>query len=722
MRSGVNNMTTQQALTQLIQRQGECEFWPRQSPDIHTLTITDAIGRVSSDRPVASGTVASISSTSIQFSIAKTSGNQIVGNIREDFDTVNLNESIEFNSLISGVQPFDSCAFPTDGTLGSFSGQEFVVKTVNTLEDPGNASNFLNEIILYDSIGGEVSPPAALVGLSVSFSDKTKVHPENYNLFRVEQTGDPNEGDWTLVTRPTADDDTDEYSVDPVAGTVTLNASHIASRPSTGVYCYVLEFDRFDRVNEVKKTDLEEIRLFCEGAEWAKYPVTITSQNLNAERQIHNFWNSKIDPGDNTAVIHDPPSDWWYVAEPLCSANTNAITDFGFNVATTPVGIGGPFGAEYGVAMSVKIPILVFTDQRLLNVPSDWTVLEAKLRYKATRLTGIKEIDLTQDEFGQGITTTTDPWNPNFSAGRCFRPDPTNNWCANLKWNTDDPDAEPVCALRENMNLFSGNFNVDWTEEWFGPGGGVSAQKCGGPNMEQTGAPPVELIDMHYDLSGPPDAWIQNCRYGPPSATNPSDRIRAPKPGLEDYHSGGGGVKTRRTQALTQSLYFRDICQEKTGDVTPHSGNSGTLVCPFQQFLPFSMPEKNSGDGGVNASGNWEELDVTDTIVEVHAEKNSLPGSVGIAFGPLDIIDWNVDALLTGNLLVATLSTRSPSVDETNPPLNAPAAWTIRFFFAEEKEFTFSLEVGELLVKWNAPVGFQTPLASHMNLPGLTKL
>ena len=398
---------TEQATTQLIQRESECEFWYRQSASNLTLQISDALGRISADRDIVSAAVYSVGTGSITFRMLKDDyASMVVGTHREDMDADNANESIQWNSVIDRVQPFDSCTFPVDVALGAASGASYVVKKVDKEEDPGDSDYFLDTVWLYDAVGGAATIPAALASKTVSFSDKTRVHPAVYELSYIAQTGS-SEGDFVSIPRPTGSS-SDQYTLDPVSGSIALNATWVSARPTSTYYCFVLEFTRFDRVNEVKATDVNELRTVMEGITKARYGLTITSQAIEAERSVQNYWQSKVDPANQAQIIRDAASDWWFVSDPICTAVTTSLANYGLDFFTEPLGTAASsYGAEFKMLMRAKIPILIFEDTRLLSVSSDWTVVSAKLHYKATRITGERTVDTINPSPPPAFTTTT---------------------------------------------------------------------------------------------------------------------------------------------------------------------------------------------------------------------------------------------------------------------------------------------------------------------------
>lgn len=690
---------TEQSQTQLLQRAEdqqdtpvvECEFWYRQSASETVLQIALPIGYNTSNKSVT-GTVDAVSGNSISFKTDKTSGTgHVVAAYRDEYTEANLGEDVNWNSLLDFVQPFDSCSFPADGALGDFASKSYVVRKVDKIDYPGDESNYFQDsVILYDAFGDNLAPPAALVGKTVTFSDLTRVHPEEYDLYYVVQTAGATEGDHVLIPRPNGTA-TDQYTLDPITGIIVLLDPWFTARPTYSQYCFVLKYTRFDRVNEVKKTDIQEMRTMAENLQTARYYLTTSNQGITASRSLYNHWNQK--PLGNQ-IVRDIPNDWNYLSDPIVTG-TYVTGDYGVEVRTAASGLPEDDWLDrFGVSVSAKFPILTMTDKRFLSTPGDWEVLSATLRLKVTRLTGTNSYEFPE------FNVVTDPnYSPPISVGRVFKPDPTKNYCANLQWNTDDPDAPPRCVLRDNMNIFRRGDDNDFSGVFGNP------SKC--ENCEVIGPGPAQII--FHDFPNSTGGWVHNCNAGSPTAT--SYIMGARGPGLFYWD---GVVWQRRTQTLTQSEFFRDEAEEKTGDVEPFEGNG--ISCIYAQFFEWSMPDSNSSDS-ISADGSWSTLDVTDIIQEIHAEANSTPGEVGLTVGSPEMINWNADDLESNDILLADIMINDRSGDPGAPS----GGWNVKSFIPSVREFTFELEVGELLVTWKAPDGFKAPLVSHTHLPGLTK-
>lgn len=718
---------TEIAKTQLLQRTGERVFWERRLPNQLILPWEDALGRVAADRSVADGTVEALDGNKILFKTLKTSGSQIIGTHRQEYDEQNPNQDIEWNSMIDFVQPFDSCAFPTNGALGDFSGQEYVVKYVNKLEWPGDSDYFRDEIKLYDARGGEITPPAALVGLDVSFSNKTRIHPDDYDLFFLAQEDDEPlgtvQGEEVLIPRPTGNPVTDEYALDLVAGIITLTDVWVANREDSPVYCFLLKLTRFDRVNEIHAADMVEMRTLLEGLVKASYGLNLTAQNMNAERYIRNHYQIGINglyEAPPNGLFHDSANDWWQLDRPLVTG-TNARSDYGFSLITDAT----PNPAGFKLTIAARIPILTFEDKRFESVPADWTLVSAKIRYKATILLNNRVWETTPIEEppsgNQYFETGT--FDPDFGMGVLSRPDPNDNWCANLLWNEDDPDAEPRCVLRDNIGCV---WNV--SDSLFGAR--FSSKITNGPIESQDGAPP---FTRRNDLTAGTDGLRHGCFYGPPHRSTSSvvAAYSAFIPGgLQIYDPGGPGplqfmiIPTTNTPATPGAgEWYRDETFLNDGsNILPKLANDGSLTCQFlafgpvmKQFFEFTTPRNGSAASGVGATGNWEEADVTEAAQAAHADKNSTPGDLGLVIGPRALLDWNANGIADTDVFLTDIVTYS------SPILGGATNFTNRRFRNDSKDYDFTLEVGELLVEWQTPAGFKAPLATDRHLPALTK-
>jgi len=678
------------------------EVFSRVSPGRSTLQVRAEILRRVTDRTVASASVSSASGATLTFKVPKDSGAaQIVGTRRDQLDFDNLNNDLEYFTIQALVTRHMVACLPTDKSLGDYSGTSWPVAAVEKTGWLSDAAFTSDQVALSDHQGAALTDlPPALAGKTVVFKDTLKIDPSAYNLYVL------NEGTllFDLIPRPTGVDATDQYRLDCVTGIITLRAPWIAARPDYAWYCFRLNMARMARSNETMQEHIEEPREILEEIKGAKMTLGRDEMALTAVRVFANKHFYDVDDPPTT-ISRRPAWDWWKLSDPIIIGTSGPgghgfALDTGFSFDNAIIG--------YGAQASVNLPLLTIVDEAFLSIPADWIIFSAALRFKATLGASTR---YWRDPIG--VVNSDLSYNPDFGCGWVHET-LGNTFCQNLDRNLDDDALDPRCRLRGPSP--SGPSNVELYRR------ADDNDHCGSflTALTDTGtATPIEIIDsvdpqyiwnQYENANG---GWSHNCRYGPDQIPVRGPILQPRSQGHFFFGPDGSGNYTRRTGYATESAWMEDFCYRKTGALEPKANNG--IACSFAHFMKYSMPRGRSTSSH-KADGAFHIMDVTDTLQDIHARKNSIPGTCALVLAPKEITDFYIALGATGDHGWAPVMTQVRDITAF-PPGGDTA--TMYGWQPNRVAVEFEIAAAELYVEIQTPDGFIAPLAPSMQLAGL---
>ena len=634
----------------VIQRPEQANFEARLDPSATTFTVKRPVGFTNQTRSI-SGTVDGTLFGGLNF-VDDLDRMGMVARHVADLDYYGITRTLD--ATHQGAMPFDVAYYPEDISLGLESGARYIVSSVDNVIFGSQQSSVLQ---LIDDTGVAVPFNANLIGLTVTVKDTLFI--KDHELFMIDQ----NTGAGISIS---------DYTVDKVTGLVTLLPAHLAARTSWGQYCYVLKYTQFARVNESHQEDLLELRSMVEGMEKKIYHPSIEGQNMTARALIVNAVNTQW----TTKEIPDPGESWHlkspWIPVPHTTGDIFPSGNFGYTAGSTSIDAPGGTVSQQDEQIKAKLAVLNFGAE-LSNIPSNYQIISAKMRVKATRISGERKWRISG-----GPENTDSNWDEVIYVGRTKTTDPDENFCANFK--------EGNCIWRE----------WGYSTNHFLPSHDYHSGQIGSIIKGHIGVLDISDPDnwrWNFDDRDNGISWNSNCK-----ASSPVFPI-----GLEQQAASSNGTSfnsgIRRASNMTEENWFLDYKGVGSETEEPTESN-GSLFCHqnLQDMAAFHKWEAPSNEGLNNfpADGMWHQIDVTSIISDLVSNSNNEKGQHGLVIGPLGTVNWN-DISLTLN----TENVTGGSI--------GGVSYNVETFARESFSFEYTVEVDQLVVQVNVPENY-TPM------------
>lgn len=662
------------------------------------------------DRTIQSDTVDAVTGDWFQFNALEDSyATHVVAPVRGDFDSTNPN-----NDFVNGhqrfVKPLHTMRFSSGGGVpADLRGHEYVIISIDKV---ANGSDWYDRIKIAAHFGTTINAASygGVVGESVTFHSNARYRPGSVTLGVREHGGST----YTNLPAPTGSGD--EYSMNLLTGALTLNYPTLTTwlttnLPGVSLFDYRATYDEIVVRPTMTARDIEEPRKCVDHLTCIRTSVAITGEKFHTRR--HMFHTTQYLPLTNPWLTTDGPN--WYVSSGPHSyggssysiADAFVRTQFGMDYGTLPT-LGTPDRST--LILKANTPILIFPDKRLMSLPANAVIVSAVLPITATLISGPNQWAW---DFGPPLGTTDETtYTQNIFAGVTRRLSPSLQYCRNAVGGYGSGSLS--CRVSDTYNMI-------W--RWLAQNGITPRNSGGAERMNGSysrigngsGSPNFRLLNLFS--RHPTWGWRGDCELLP-GEDNPTGAdatgifFQEGVPAFTDPYQDptGSGIWYRHLTTADSGTIDKNVSTEKLSpSKVPTTGEGICAAVGSPDFADYaSWDVVDLSDAvGVALDGNEHLLDVTAIIQGiVDAANTTAVADFGIAIGSEEMVAW-----------------RNPEVfgeTESFSGTNAPAGQTEVYqgFANLQKEFSFSLAVGELRIHVQLPDPPKSPIP-FMNGPAV---